>query len=127
MLAQGTEGRRDGNSIDADQVRRVVSADVGNACGVQGRGVGRRDVDVAAIDDGPGVVQEQGRSRGSRTGDADDVDALASLDHAAAPPDATRAASSRQASAEARLLPSRSCGQMCRSTTAWPSRSAAAT
>ena len=70
--------------------------------------------------------QERGAGR-SGAGDADDVDPLAALDHALAPrrPGARRA---RAPPAPTRACcPSRSCGQVWRSTTAGPSRSAAAT
>ena len=107
-------------------MRRVVADDVPDPRGIEGRRVGRRRVEVAPVDGGARMVEQDGGSRGPGAGDPDDVDPLPCPDHRGASA-VSRAASSSTASTDARLFPSRSWGQRWRSTVAAPSRSAAAT
>ena len=126
VVRHGAQRRGDRHPIDAGEMRRIVAGLPADAGGVERRRVRRGRVGVAAVDDRAGPLQQERGAGRPRSGDADDVDPLAGPDHAGGS-EATRVASSSAASAEARLLPSRSCGQVWRSTTAGPSRSAAAT
>jgi hypothetical protein len=58
-----------------------VAGDVANVEVVELWRVGRGRVGIAAIHDGTGVVEQDGGAGRAGTGDADDVDPLAALDH----------------------------------------------
>ena len=111
VVRQRPQCRGDRHAVDAREVCWIVADLPADAGGVEGRGVRGWAVGVAAIDLGAGALQEEPGTRGSGPRDPDHVDVLAGPDHPDAS-DATRLASSSAASADARLFPSRSCGQV---------------
>ncbi len=126
VVGDGMQRRGDRDPVHTGEMGRIVAHLPRNPRRLEGRRVGRGTVGVATIDLGAGPLQEERGTGRPGPRDSDDVDALSVLDHAG---DSVtiRAARSIAARADARLFPSRSCGQVWRCTTGDPPRRAAAT
>ncbi len=116
QVGNGAQGGRDGHPLHAGQVRGVVAADDADPRRVEGRRVRGGRVRVAAVDQRPGVMEQERHAGRARAGDADDVDPLSGAHQGAAV--TSSSASSSAASAAAARFPSRSWGKTWCSTRA---------